>query len=272
MRWTVLVPVKDLGSAKSRLRGALPAVPHQDLVLALVLDTLAAALACPAVAAVLVVSADEAVAAAARGAGAKVLPDPTTGLNPALDHAAAAAGGGPLAALAGDLPALRGTDLTATLAAATVRGYVPDRAGTGTTLLAAPAGVPLAPHFGPGSARAHARSGAVALPAGASLRLDVDTPADLAAAARLGLGARTGALHHPLAARVDLMQGTVATFDETTHTGTVLLDDGTPVEFAADAFAASGLRLLRMGQRVRLDRAGDGTITGLGLITFPGGG
>ncbi len=259
--WTVLVTVKDLGLAKSRLRGALAGVPHQDLVLALVLDTLAAALACPAVTEVVVVTADEAVAAAARGLGAKVLADPPRGLNTALEHAAAAAGGGPLAALAADLPALRGADLAATLAAATGRGYVPDRGGTGTTLLAAPPGVPLAPRFGPGSARAHAESGAVELPAAASLRHDVDTPADLAAAVPLGLGPRTS--------RLVGMQGTVATFDETSHAGTVLLDDGTRVEFAAAAFAASGLRLLRLGQRVRLERAADGIVTGLALITMP---
>jgi 2-phospho-L-lactate guanylyltransferase len=191
----VLVPVKDLGSAKSRLRGALPGVPHADLVLALVLDTLAAALACPAVTGVLVVTSDEAVGAAARDVGAKVVPDaPAAGLNPALAHGAAVAGRGPLAALAGDLPALRGDDLAAALAAVTARAYVPDAAGTGTTLLAAPPGVPLDPRFGPGSARAHAESGAIALPAVASLRHDVDTAADLAAAALLGLGPRTAAL------------------------------------------------------------------------------
>jgi 2-phospho-L-lactate/phosphoenolpyruvate guanylyltransferase len=195
VEWTVLVPVKDLDRAKSRLRGALPGVPHRDLVLALVLDTLAAALACPAVAAVLVISSDEAVAAAARDLGAKVLPDtPDAGLNPALAHGAAAAGGGPLAALAGDLPALRAHDLAATLTAVTVRGYVPDAAGTGTTLLATPAGTALDPRFGVGSARAHARSGAVALAAAESLRRDVDTAEDLAAAVRLGLGPRTAAL------------------------------------------------------------------------------
>jgi len=195
VEWTVLVPVKELALAKSRLRGALPGVPHPDLVLALVLDTLDAALACPAVAAVLVVTADEVVSAAARDLGAKVLPDtPAAGLNPALEHGAAAAGRGPLAALAGDLPALRAHDLAAALSAVTTRGYVPDAAGTGTTLLAAPAGTLLDPRFGPDSARAHAASGAVALPAGASLRRDVDTAEDLAAAALLGLGARTAAL------------------------------------------------------------------------------
>jgi 2-phospho-L-lactate guanylyltransferase len=195
VEWTVVVPVKHLGQAKSRLRGALPGVPHEDLALALVLDTLTAALACPAVAAALVVSSDAAVAAAAGGLGAKVLPDePDAGLNPAFARGAAAASGA-VAALAGDLPALRGDDLAAALGAATVRGYVPDAAGTGTTLLAAPLGVPLNPRFGPGSARAHARSGARELAgAGASLRRDVDTAADLAEAARLGLGPHTSAL------------------------------------------------------------------------------
>jgi 2-phospho-L-lactate guanylyltransferase len=142
-----------------------------------------------------VVTSDEVVAAAAREVGAKVVPDaPAAGLNPALAHGAAVAGRGPLAALPGDLPALRGADLAATLAAATVRGYAPDAAGTGTTLLAAPRGIPLEPRYGPGSARAHAESGAVALPAAASLRRDVDTAADLAAAALLGVGPRTAAL------------------------------------------------------------------------------
>jgi 2-phospho-L-lactate guanylyltransferase len=196
MDWTVLVPVKELARAKSRLRGALPGVPHRDLALALVLDTLTAAVACPAVAVVLVVSSDGTVAAAARELGAKVVPDtPDAGLNPALAHAVAAAGAGPLAALAGDLPALRGTELAAVLRAVTVRGYVPDAAGTGTTLLAAPARTALDPRFGPGSARAHAASGAVELTgAGPSLRRDVDTAGDLAAACVLGLGARTAAL------------------------------------------------------------------------------
>lgn len=63
------------------------------------------------------------------------------------------------------------------------------------------------------------------------------------------------------------MQGTVATFDAAARTGTVLLDDGTEVAFPASAFAASGLRLLRLGQRVRLDRR-DGAVVALSLITM----
>ena len=53
------------------------------------------------------------------------------------------------------------------------------------------------------------------------------------------------------------VQATVATFDPGTGAGTVLLDDGRPAAFDADAFAAGDLRLLRLGQRVRLEYAGD---------------
>ena len=53
------------------------------------------------------------------------------------------------------------------------------------------------------------------------------------------------------------MQATVATFDPSTGTGTVLTDPGERLAFDADAFAAGGLRLLRPGQRVRLETAGD---------------
>ncbi|GGY54903.1 hypothetical protein [Streptomyces tanashiensis] len=49
------------------------------------------------------------------------------------------------------------------------------------------------------------------------------------------------------------MQATAFTYDPETHSGSVLLDDGTPVEFGAEAFEAGGLRLLRPGQRVRIE-------------------
>ena len=54
------------------------------------------------------------------------------------------------------------------------------------------------------------------------------------------------------------MQATVSTFDPTTSAGAVLLDDGVEVPFGPDALAGSGLRLLRPGQRVRLETAGEG--------------
>jgi cold shock CspA family protein len=61
------------------------------------------------------------------------------------------------------------------------------------------------------------------------------------------------------------MQGTVATFDPETHTGTLLLDDGGQLAFPAEAFRRSGLRLLRLGQRVTVESDPAGTVTRVGL-------
>jgi cold shock CspA family protein len=62
------------------------------------------------------------------------------------------------------------------------------------------------------------------------------------------------------------MQGTVSEFDPQTGGGALLLDDGVRVEFDGAAFDASGLRLLRLGQRVQIDRAENGDVT---QITIP---
>lgn len=204
--WVAVVPVKPLGVAKTRLRGAVPSPTHPGLVLAMARDTVEAALACPAVARVVAVCDDPLVRAGLTAAGATCLPDtPAAGLNAALTFGAQAAGGAPVVALTADLPAMRPADLAAALAEAAAladvagaaglgrRAFVPDLEGSGTVLLAAPAGVALDPHFGPGSAAAHLRSGAVRLDgAWPSLRRDVDTAADLDAAADLGLGPHTG--------------------------------------------------------------------------------
>ncbi|MFC7479950.1 cold-shock protein [Luedemannella flava] len=63
-------------------------------------------------------------------------------------------------------------------------------------------------------------------------------------------------------------QGTVSSFDEASGAGTVLLDDGTALDFPASAFTSSGLRLLRLGQRVRLERDGDGSISKITILTL----
>ena len=67
------------------------------------------------------------------------------------------------------------------------------------------------------------------------------------------------------------MQGTVSRFDETTRGGWVLLDDGVEVPFDATALVGSRLRLLRPGQRVRLETCGDGPslcILGVQILTL----
>ncbi|HEY2506870.1 MAG TPA: 2-phospho-L-lactate guanylyltransferase [Streptosporangiaceae bacterium] len=200
LRWSLVVPVKVLAQAKSRLTG-LGDLRRSDLALAMAADTVAAAVAARPVAAVLVVTDDQDVAEMAAGVGAVVLADePGAGLNDALTHGARYAeqkwpqhG---RAGLAGDLPAVSAADLAAALDAAAGLGqaFVPDAAGVGTTLYAATPGVAFRPHFGLRSRAAHRRAGAGELDARASLRQDVDTVEDLRRAAAIGLGPRTLAL------------------------------------------------------------------------------
>ncbi|MEP6696127.1 MAG: 2-phospho-L-lactate guanylyltransferase [Pseudonocardiales bacterium] len=200
--WSLVIPVKRLEVAKTRLRQAVPGVEHDRLVLAICLDTVDAALRCPAVGRVLAVTDDVVAGEALRALGAVVVADgPDAGLNPALEHGAALATSlapsRPVAVVSADLPALRPAELAAALAAAAdhLRSFVADAAGTGTTLLAVAAGQALRPAYGRDSRSAHAASGAVELHGDwPSLRCDVDTPADLAAAAALGLGTAGKAL------------------------------------------------------------------------------
>jgi cold shock CspA family protein len=67
-------------------------------------------------------------------------------------------------------------------------------------------------------------------------------------------------------------QATVSAFDEETSAGAVLLDDGTEVGFEGSALAGTGLRLLRRGQRVRIEMEGDGSsqrVVRLQILTLP---
>ncbi len=196
-----MLPVKRLAGAKTRL-GAPYDGQRGALALAFALDTTVAALACTRVAAVLVVTDDDTAAARLTALGAEVTGDhPDAGLNPALAHGAALASATRpdtfVGTLAADLPALRPDELAGALdtAAAHERAFVRDATGSGTTLLLARDAATLAPMFGPGSAGDHARSGAVEVVGGVpSLRLDVDTAADLDAARELGVGPWTRAV------------------------------------------------------------------------------
>jgi 2-phospho-L-lactate/phosphoenolpyruvate guanylyltransferase len=55
------------------------------------------------------------------------------------------------------------------------------------------------------------------------------------------------------------MQATVHRFDPDTRAGSLLLDDGTELAFDATAFETSGLRLLRLGQRLTIEVHGEGS-------------
>jgi 2-phospho-L-lactate guanylyltransferase len=202
----LVMTVKTLDRAKSRLLGAADhgigdRAAHEALALALVRDTAAAAAATPNVRRVLVVTSDPTVAEALAGDGiATTLDVPDAGLNAAYAYGAElllrADPAATVGALQSDLPAVRTEELAKALAeAGGRRAFCADRQGTGTTLLVAASGGPLDPRFGPGSAAAHASSGAtpvgVDLP---SLRCDVDTAEDLALACSLGVGRHTAAV------------------------------------------------------------------------------
>jgi 2-phospho-L-lactate/phosphoenolpyruvate guanylyltransferase len=197
----LVVPVKALPDAKSRLRGAVRPSEHTRLVLAVLLDTVTAAAETDGVRRVLVVSSDPTVASVLAAEGFDCVPEgPSRGLNQALRHGAAilreADPTGQIGALQADLPALRPNELAAAIKTADGRrAFCADRQTTGTTLLLSAPGDALDPRFGAGSAQAHAASGAMALTdSWPSLRCDVDTVEDLAVARELGLGVRSSAL------------------------------------------------------------------------------
>ncbi len=191
--FALLVPVKALSLAKSRL-SVTASGDREPLMRAFALDAIHAAIRSPSVAQVHVVTDDPGFDLD----GAQRLPDEGDGdLNRALHHASLRVRlvdpDLAVAAMCADLPSLRTEDLTDALSAGlTPRWFVADSAGTGTTLLAAGPGVDLEPHFGTGSALRHEESGASPIRAELpTLRRDVDTEDDLAAARELGVGAHT---------------------------------------------------------------------------------
>ena len=231
--WCVIVPVKRLDRAKTRLHTNLadgtPA-NRADLALAFASDVVTAALAAQRVAHVVVVT-DDPLASATLGAlGALIVPDsPDSGINPALVHGCEAAlsrwPGTSIAALSSDVPCALPDDIDAVLGLADVSNnsrsflsdasgvgtsflsdasgvgtsFLSDASGVGTTMFMAPAGTPFTPAFGRRSRAAHRAAGAHEI-VGTNLqrlRRDVDTEADLWDARRLGTGAHTAALLPP---------------------------------------------------------------------------
>jgi 2-phospho-L-lactate guanylyltransferase len=196
----LVIAVKRLAAAKTRLAPVFSAATREAVVLAMMVDTIRAALAVPALRSVTVVTPDQVAADTARQLGAQALTDPTPdGHGDPLNNAIAAAEAvvrestPNIVALQGDLPALQPQELAEAIAAARSypRSFVGDRHGTGTSALFA-FDVPLEPRFGPDSARRHQHSGAIELTgAWPGLRCDIDTPDDLMVARRLGVGSAT---------------------------------------------------------------------------------
>ena len=183
----VIVPVKGLGEAKSRLASVLGPAQRASLVLAMLEDVLIAVRAAhdgP----LLLVTPDEGCAPAAQRAGAELLADEGGGYNAAVAQALAAAGAreaGAALVLPADQPRARPEELRTAIEALGERGVVvaPSRDG-GTGLLGLRPPDAIAPAFGIGSAARHRALGESAglevgwleLP---SLRDDVDEAGDL---------------------------------------------------------------------------------------------
>ncbi|MEO6997497.1 MAG: 2-phospho-L-lactate guanylyltransferase [Terracoccus sp.] len=270
--WHVVIPVKETRYGKSRLARAT-GTDRAVLSRAVADDTIAAAAQAVGTALVVVVTSDAALVDELARLGVDVVADPGGGLNPAIEaglhRVKETSRGSRPAVLLGDLPCLTAADVRAALAAARPhdQSFVPDCDGIGTVLRCGGAASGLRPRFGSASAARHAADGAARLDLDLPrLRTDVDDPASLVAAIGLGLGPRTARVVDRLGSGwIRDMQASVHTFDPEHHTGSVLLDDGRRVAFTAVAFESSGLRLVRLGQRLTVEVAGD-VIISLGIV------
>ncbi|KQY58257.1 hypothetical protein ASD11_00885 [Aeromicrobium sp. Root495] len=204
--WSIVLPVKPFGVAKSRLQ-CTPAA-RAELARAMALDVLDSIRLAESVRTVVVVTVDDEMTAHARSAGATVLRDRpflwADPLNQGVTQAARWLGthrrADGVAVVPSDLAALQPGDLDAVLRAAASRekGFVPDAAGTGTTILTALQGCSLSAAYGEGSAMAHSKRGHRGLTeAPLRSRIDVDTLDDLGVVLP-DLGLRTKQVAHAL--------------------------------------------------------------------------
>ena len=121
----LVIAVKRLAAAKTRLAPVFSAATRESVVFAMMIDTIKAALAVPALQTVTVVTPDLIAAEAAQELGAQVLADPTPDghrnpLNNAILAAEAAVRTSTpnVVALQGDLPALQPQELAEAIVAA----------------------------------------------------------------------------------------------------------------------------------------------------------
>lgn len=207
--WTIIVPVKTLERAKSRLAPELPPGTRRALVVAMATDVITACRNTTRVDKVCVVGSDPEIARIAQVLGAEFVVDPTSTptapgaapdtsraarpdpLNTALSHAMAGVRGA-VGVVAADLPELDSLLLTRILdvAARHPHSVVTDHRGDGTTMAFWTGSTDRVIHFGPGSADRFRHLGgaediAVDNAAWGGAARDVDIPEDVA-----GLDAR----------------------------------------------------------------------------------
>lgn len=182
--WTAIVPIRDFGTAKSRLRVALPARTVSEIARRLAQGAVRALERTPRVGNIIVVS-DVYLGRCFPGSRAHFLVQrPGGGLNGAvregLEAARAIFPSTPRLVIHADLPGITPDEVERLLVGverSDLDTYVPDRAGTGTTALALLRDSEREVAFGAGSAIRHAGLGyaPALLPPGSVLRNDVDT-------------------------------------------------------------------------------------------------
>lgn len=211
--WLVLIPMKTLAYAKSRLD--LPDPQRRHLARAFYYDVLEAVSECARVATIAVVTADPQLLLDAHRHGAIAIKEPTMSafdldfdhldsdeasqmnqaLSAALDKLKSEHGHTHVAIVTGDLPCARAEDLDAVLERALHHSFafVRDENGQGTTMVMSTTSRKLPAVFGPMSAERFVKLGAVDLSdeVPPRIRTDVDTLGDLAQAVALGVGPHT---------------------------------------------------------------------------------
>jgi len=196
-----VVPVKTLAASKSRLLPECSRADVERLALAMMADVIDALRRVPALARVVVVTPDVAVARAAEAAGGEVLLRDDPGLNPSVEAASAEVAAQPedgVLVVLGDVAAAAPSDLAALLEAVETRGVAlaPSSDGGTAALLRVPFDV-IPARFGPDSAKRHREAAERAnVPCRemrlASLSVDVDSGEDVDEILRIGtLGHRT---------------------------------------------------------------------------------
>lgn len=202
--WTIVIPVKILERAKSRLASSFSPTDRRTLVVAMATDVITACRDTPGVGHIRVVGTDPEIAQVAADLGAEFVADPTGAPTRSGDHPAGAhvvtedplntALGramsgvrGPIGVVAADLPELNSRLLTGILDRASRHQHsiVADHRGHGTTMAFWTGSADRVSHFGAGSADRFRHLGdAVAIAADstnwAAAARDVDTPEDVA--------------------------------------------------------------------------------------------
>ncbi|MGL4172574.1 MAG: hypothetical protein ACRCTR_00640 [Actinomycetota bacterium] len=274
--WIAIRPIKHPAIGKSRLVPPV-GISRPTLARAIALDSLTAARTCPAVKYQIVVTNDLVISADAAQRGEMVVADPGADLAAAIAVGLSVAqslrcNDSPLltgiAVILADIPAVQPEDLTVALTAASRHrtAFVPDVEGAGTVLLTSRV-LPLMHHFGPGSADRHQQLGAHRLDLDLPrLRQDVDTATAFGQAVALGVGPATQAV---LAQYRQTMQATVHHLDVYSD-GSVITDTGDVIPFTSEVLARSGLRHVRVGQRLTVTITEGPRVTALGVTGVPG--